>query len=126
MDDVFDINATDVHSELEVASRDWERRAAEIHSAGVREGYFTRSNAVLQKEFEIGVDQGFALAFELAVLRGRLSVKLYYSVGELKIKIENLVKLINYKEEQLISLGSLERDSTYQQIICEAENILNS
>ncbi|CAH8839247.1 unnamed protein product [Trichobilharzia szidati] len=126
MDDVFDTGITDTHSELEVASRDWERRAAEVYNAGVREGYFARTDALLQEKFDTGVHQGFGLTFELAVLRGRLSVKSYYSVGENKSKIENVINLISVKEQQLASSsGYQEKDSSsYQQLVKEAEEIL--
>ncbi|CAH8509359.1 unnamed protein product [Schistosoma rodhaini] len=126
MDDVFNSEISDVHSELEVGSRDWERRSEEVYSAGIREGYFAKSDVVLQKEFDIGVDQGFASTFELAVLKGRLSVRLYYSTGEKHLKIKNLVKSIDEKEKQLISLGSIEKDLTYQQLVHEAEILLKS
>nr|CAH8837822.1 unnamed protein product [Trichobilharzia regenti] len=125
MDDVFDTSLTDTHSELEVASRDWERRAAEVHNAGVREGYFARTDALLQEKFDTGIHQGFGLTFELAVLRGRLSVKAYYSVGENKSKIENVIHLISVKEQELISSGYQEKDSaSYQELVKEAEILL--
>ncbi|CAH8296177.1 unnamed protein product [Schistosoma turkestanicum] len=126
MDDVFDNEISDVHSELKVGSRDWERRAGEVYSAGIREGCFAKNDTILQKQFDIGIEQGFASTFELAVLRGRLSVRLYYSTGEEKSKIKNLVKSIDEKEKQLMSLGSVDKDITYQQLVREAEILLKS
>ncbi|KAK4469879.1 hypothetical protein MN116_007386 [Schistosoma mekongi] len=126
MDDVFDSEISDVRSELEVGSRDWERRAGEIQNSAMREGYFTKNDLLLQKEFDCGVDQGFSSTFKLAVLRGRLSVKLYHSTSEKKSKIESLLALIIEKEKEIISLGSVEKDLAYQHLVQEAEILLAS
>ncbi|TNN14433.1 hypothetical protein EWB00_002155 [Schistosoma japonicum] len=126
MDDVFDSEISDVRSELEVGSRDWRRRAGEIQSSAMREGYFNKNDLLLQKEFDFGVDQGFSSMFKLAVLKGRLSVKLYHSTSEKKSKIESLLALIIEKEKEIVSLGSVENDLAYQHFVQEAEMLLAS